>query len=141
MNLSLISCHIMRVISSPSSSTTGFLTLIFLKPDIFLRCWYRADADAGIKMLRAGLGLLSWVMQLREADNAKEGLIGKRILGRGKATVYQRICCRSPRRIARQRAPARDSAVCMTAAGHLVKLSELPRRRCNKALRHHGALG
>jgi len=28
MNLSLMSCQMMRVISSPSSSTTGFLTLI-----------------------------------------------------------------------------------------------------------------
>lgn len=34
MNLSLISFQIMRVISSPSSSTTGFLTLIFLKEEL-----------------------------------------------------------------------------------------------------------
>src|ERR1700761_7693923 len=30
MNLSLMSCPMMRVISSPSSSTTGFLTLILV---------------------------------------------------------------------------------------------------------------
>jgi hypothetical protein len=39
MNLSLISFQIILVISSPSSSTTGFLTLIFLKPvAMFRRC-------------------------------------------------------------------------------------------------------
>jgi hypothetical protein len=31
MNLSLMSFQMMRVISSPSNSTTGFFTLIFLK--------------------------------------------------------------------------------------------------------------
>jgi len=33
MNLSLISFHMILVISSPSNSTTGFLTLIFCPPD------------------------------------------------------------------------------------------------------------
>lgn len=32
MNFSLMSAQMMRVISSPSSSTTGFLTLIFVRP-------------------------------------------------------------------------------------------------------------
>lgn len=36
MNLSLMSCHIILVISSPSSSTTGFLTLILLNCAILL---------------------------------------------------------------------------------------------------------
>jgi hypothetical protein len=42
--LSLMVCQMMRVISSPSSSTTGFTTLIFLMPeagveDAILSCW------------------------------------------------------------------------------------------------------
>ena len=41
MNLSLMSCQMMRVISSPSSSTTGFFTLIFLTALIFLD-WVKA---------------------------------------------------------------------------------------------------
>jgi hypothetical protein len=41
MNLSLMSCHMMRVISSPSSSTTGFLTLILVCPELVeaFRVW------------------------------------------------------------------------------------------------------
>lgn len=49
---SLISFQMILVISSPSNSTTGFLTWIFLKPDIFLicpTCRLEAKAAAGVK--------------------------------------------------------------------------------------------
>jgi hypothetical protein len=52
--LSLISCQMIRVISSPSSSTTGFFTLIFLMPeDAILRCpiaVFRVFTRAGTKL-------------------------------------------------------------------------------------------
>src|ERR1700761_3240702 len=51
MNLSLIACQMMRVISSPSSSTTGFLTLILAGPDA-VAIVRRARSDA------AGAGTL-----------------------------------------------------------------------------------
>lgn len=48
MNLSLMSFQMMRVISSPSSSTMGFLTLIFLKSAI-LRRWL-IDTSTGLEV-------------------------------------------------------------------------------------------
>jgi hypothetical protein len=47
LTLSLIFFQIILVISSPSSSTTGFLTLIFLIPDMFrryVRCEFHWEA-------------------------------------------------------------------------------------------------
>jgi hypothetical protein len=45
------------VISSPSNSTTGFLTWIFLKPDIFLIC-----CDFELKEFTSGAAkVLVWV--------------------------------------------------------------------------------
>ena len=57
MNLSLMSCQMIRVISSPSSSTTGFLTLIFCLPLEALLDW-RRDISA---------------FSLLDADIANEG--------------------------------------------------------------------
>jgi hypothetical protein len=51
MNLSLMSCHMIRVISSPSISTTGFLTLIFCGvADEAFRIW-----DGGVILLDSAL--------------------------------------------------------------------------------------
>jgi len=53
MNLSLISFQIILVISSPSSSTTGFLTLIFLNAGLeaILRyCVYVVCRLAGLRL-------------------------------------------------------------------------------------------
>jgi hypothetical protein len=52
MNLSLISFHMILVISSPSSSTNGFLTLILSPPPNISRSWpplmRRPSADSRV---------------------------------------------------------------------------------------------
>ena len=53
MNLSLMSFHIILVISSPSSSTTGFLTLILLEELASLCCDTEpilADSAASLRL-------------------------------------------------------------------------------------------
>ena len=51
--MSLISFQIILVISSPSSSTTGFLTLIFLNEAIF-RDWVNAEPRLALVAKCAG---------------------------------------------------------------------------------------
>ena len=63
--LSLMTCQIILVISSPSSSTTGFLTLIFLtgEDDAILCCATRVYRLVGVVLavIVAGRrGLRSW---------------------------------------------------------------------------------
>ena len=63
--LSLMVCQMILVISSPSSSTTGFLTLIFLIPawDAILYCpicVYKLDAAVGALFAVVRRGLENW---------------------------------------------------------------------------------
>jgi hypothetical protein len=79
LTLSLISFQIILVISSPSNSTTGFLTLIFLIPvAMFLNC------PLGFKLV-ASAGLWSWVRCA--VGRAVAGAVKHRV---AKAQVWRR---------------------------------------------------
>lgn len=84
MNLSLMFCQMMRVISSPSSSTMGFLTLIFWTAEAMVRTAkgemvWTAPKRRG----RAAIGAETKVARRREDDRrvletAMAGMMGER---------------------------------------------------------------
>jgi hypothetical protein len=68
-----MSCHMMRVISSPSSSTTGFLTLIFrLLPEVLPDC---SRLSSAFNLLVADMANVGLHREVRRAEEARQSVL------------------------------------------------------------------
>jgi hypothetical protein len=103
MNFSLMSAQMILVISSPSSSTTGFLTLIFVRAsdDALRVCWLcnevglEDDAMRALSAARRDVGWEDIVLAGKDVSGLVENALCRRgtdLIARGKVVAMRGEC-------------------------------------------------